>query len=246
MENLNKKIFNEVTDGSFNSYKDFCNYLKYNNLQLEYFYIDIKNIINKVWYIEGFVIYPMINISKVFFEMFDLPKVIEARRELLLDLRNKREYVSMFSLLEKCFRISYFLNLYKELNSEEFIELFTYVYSNCEYNFDKLLEEDVMDKLRESKDTVKIKEILNKEFQIKDEIITIYRGEADNSTPYNKGAISWTLDYSIAKFFSNRFNAKNPKIYKAKVHINDILLFIDRENELLVESENLIEVKLIN
>lgn len=188
----------------------------------------------------------MINISKKFFEMFNFPNIIKSRREYLLDLRNERKYVNMFSLLEKCFRISYFLDLYKEINSEEFIDLFSYVYSSCEYNFDELLEEEVMEKLRKAKNTVKIKKILNKEFQIKDEIITIYRGEADNSTPYNEGAISWTLDSNIAKFFANRFNAENPRIYKAKVNINDILLFIDREKELLVESKNLIEVKLLN
>lgn len=246
MESLNKKNFNKINDGSFKSYNEFCKYLEDNNLFLDFFYIDMDNIINKVWYIEDFITYPLFNISKRFFDMLNLPEVIRLRREYLLELKNKRKYVSMFSLLEKCFRISYFLDLYKEINSEEFIDLFSYVYSSCEYNFDELLEEEVMEKLRKAKNTVKIKKILNKEFQIKDEIITIYRGEADNSTPYNEGAISWTLDSNIAKFFANRFNAENPRIYKAKVNINDILLFIDREKELLVESKNLIEVKLLN
>jgi len=79
--------------------------------------------------------------------------------------------------------------------------------------------------------------------------ITIYRGENKSSRRY-KVALSWTLDKRVAKLFSKRYNAENPVIYMAKVHIDDVIAFIDdteieglNEQEVLVEYKNLRKAK---
>lgn len=53
------------------------------------------------------------------------------------------------------------------------------------------------------------------------------------------------MDYDVAKFFANRFNANNPKIYKATVDVEDILMIIDRESEVLVTNDSLADVSII-
>ena len=129
--------------------------------------------------------------------MFQVSNVLHHRKAYIDLLIEKHDYVSIFTLIEKCFRFSFFLNLYEDLNKEEFISVFSFIYSNGEYNFDYLLEDGVLD-----------------------------------------GALSWSLDYDMANFFARRFNAKKPQIYKAKVNVNDILLFLENENEILVEPSN--------
>lgn len=243
---INEEVFKEITDGSFGSYNDFLSYLKENNLNIDNFYADTNNMINRVWYIEEFITYPMVSISKKFFEMFDIPNLIKHRRKCIENLLEKKNFNAIFTMVEKPFRISYFLDLYDYLTDEEFINVFSFVYSTCEYGFIDLLNDDVIERLKECKDTENLINNIKDKYEIKDDMVVIYRGEADKSTPFNDGAMSWTLDYKVAKFFANRFNAEELKIYKAKANVNDILIFLDREDEVLIEYENLVDVELLD
>ena len=60
------------------------------------------------------------------------------------------------------------------------------------------------------------------------ETITIYRGVGDSNF---KNGISWTLDKDKAIWFSNRFNYEDRHVYKATIHKEDILAYIDERNE---------------
>lgn len=237
--------FNQYSDSSFESYEDFCKYTEENDLFIECFFIDESNIINRIWYIENFITYPMYNISKEFMDMFNFCEIIHQRRNYIEQLKKDNNYKGLFSILDKCFRISYFIELYPYIPEEQFVDVFTLVYSFCEYNFDMLLTDNVLNKLRKLKPNLTKQQLINEGAEITDSIVTIYRGESDKSTDYKEGALSWTLNYDIATFFANRFSAKKPKVYKAQVNIKDIILYIDREEEVLVETKDLIDVKSI-
>ncbi len=77
------------------------------------------------------------------------------------------------------------------------------------------------------------------------EVLTIYRGEADGSTPYDR-AYSWTLDVNTAIFFASRHGDKNhARVIHAKVRKADVAAaFLDQgEAEVLVLSGHPFEVE---
>lgn len=79
------------------------------------------------------------------------------------------------------------------------------------------------------------------------DVLTIYRGETEQSTPY-KQALSWTLDKEKADWFANRFESERPITYKAKVKTDYILAYDNgrEEQEILVHSEYLTGVEQVN
>ena len=77
--------------------------------------------------------------------------------------------------------------------------------------------------------------------------LTIYRGETEQSTPYEQ-ALSWTLDKEKADWFANRFESERPITYKAKVKTDYILAYDNgrEEQEILVHSDYLTGVEQVN
>ncbi len=68
------------------------------------------------------------------------------------------------------------------------------------------------------------------------DVVSIYRGEAEGSTPYHK-AFSWTVDINTAFFFACRHgDHDHARIFRAKVRKTDIMAaFLDRgEKEVIV------------
>lgn len=70
---------------------------------------------------------------------------------------------------------------------------------------------------------------------VKDNVITVYRGEEGLSSTGEMG-ISWTTDIDTAKFFASRFK-DNGKLLKGKVNIKDIIIMFDREPRELCEDD---------
>lgn len=244
IECLCKENFNSFWKGDNDfTYDDFISYIESLDLNYECFYIDFANWVIPAWYIDGFVTIPIHALSKEYIEMIRLKDIVLYRKKSIEAALKERRYGSIFVLIEKCFRMSYFLDIYESLTDEEFLDLFEFVYSSCEYNFDMLLTEEVLERLKKANKTNKIKEALLEKYNIKDNVITIYRGEADESTHYEDGAFSWTLDPEVADFFANRFNAEYPKIYKANVNVGDILMVIDKESEVLISPNSLLNVE---
>lgn len=68
-----------------------------------------------------------------------------------------------------------------------------------------------------------------------DDVISIYRGEGSQSTPYQR-AISWTTDINQAYFFAGWRGGESARIISAKVRKPDVLEYIsDRgESEIIV------------
>ena len=222
MEKLNRDNF--VPTDEYEDYEKFRNYITKIGLDINCFYINEDSLLNSAWYIEDYVTIPLHTLSEEYLEFIKIKEMIQKRKELIEVRKKNKNYTGLFTLIEKPFRMAYFLNIYDELEATEFLELFELVWSSCEYNFNLLSNEDILQRIEEIRSIKNIKDKLIKKYNIKNDVITIYRGEADKSTSFNNGAISWTLNYDIASFFANRFRANNPKIYKANVLIKDILM----------------------
>lgn len=74
-------------------------------------------------------------------------------------------------------------------------------------------------------------------------VITVYRGEGENSTPYQQ-AYSWTAKLETACFFAIRLSTEG-KIYTAQVNKENIIAFTNQrnENEIIVFPEYLKNVQ---
>lgn len=74
---------------------------------------------------------------------------------------------------------------------------------------------------------------------IQDGYVIAYRGEYAADTHNNldyKQSVSYSLDYEQAKFFATRFNMlplTKSVVYTVKVPVNDVLAYIDREDEVV-------------
>lgn len=242
---LTEENFN-AEESKYESYKHFKQTLENINLNPKYFFKDEDNLINRYWYIESFITIPFIDISEGMLKFYNLGEMVKMRREHIKGIQKRKDYAALFTLVDKPFRIDYFLYNINNIPKEQFIGIFKIVWSSIESSYSLLSNKEVLDKLKES-ETVTVEALLEQGAEISDkDTITVYRGENTGSNHYLNGALSWTLDYTTARFFANRFRKPNPKIYKAKVHIKDILIFIDREKEVLIESTNLKEIEEID
>ena len=167
------------------------------------------------------------------FNMMEIEKRIKYMEEKMNTLLKEKQYVDIFSLMEKGLRLNYLNIWYFDIPEDQRLEVFDLAYSSSEYNFD--IDEDILDD---------IKKLAKSRLQNFDDEVIIYRGETEKSTHYIE-AYSWTLDLATAKFFATRFNSKG-KIYTAKIKKKDIINYItDRnEEEILLNSDDLINVKL--
>lgn len=74
---------------------------------------------------------------------------------------------------------------------------------------------------------------------IQDGFVIAYRGEyaiEDKENLDYKQSVSYSLDYEQAKFFATRFNMlplTKSVVYTVKVPVNDVLVYIDREDEVV-------------
>lgn len=153
----------------------------------------------------------------------------------LFSVMNSRiTFISLLDLIEK--------NLIKD---SDIYDIFSYVYSEGEYRFDILIDNDiVLDKIRETTP----KHILQTIDKIADSngYITIYRGEESKSTSFRDGAISWTHNLQTAAFFSSRYTCDG-KVYIGKVKKENIITYIsNREEEILVYSDFIEDIKVFN
>ena len=62
------------------------------------------------------------------------------------------------------------------------------------------------------------------------EVVTVYRGEGNESTPYEK-SLSWTLNLTAAYFFAAWRCPKTARVIQGTVHKEDILAYITDRNE---------------
>ncbi len=92
------------------------------------------------------------------------------------------------------------------------------------------------------------KELMNEDelkvFNEFEETVTIYRGVTSYNAD-NIKALSWTLDFDKAEWFSNRFGEEDGTVYETEIEKSHILAYFSRrsESEVIVDPKYLIDIE---
>lgn len=117
---------------------------------------------------------------------------------------------------------------------EDLYSLFLDLYRTSDFGFSALKEDDLQ-KVFAGK-SQKQKQDTEKKLSSLPDVVTIYRGEGSESTPYEK-SFSWTTSYKAACFFACRIpSLENSRIITAHINKSDIIEYFpdDEEKEVLV------------
>ena len=114
-------------------------------------------------------------------------------------------------------------------------ELYFYVYTITDYGFNNIDDEtfQIVVNSKTAKDWAKTRRKLKK----LPDVVTIFRGENNLSTPYNK-AHSWSLDICVATFFARRAGVTSGHIVVAEIDKEDIIEVVSvaqGEKEVIVD-----------
>lgn len=190
----------------------------------------------KYCYLKDTVLVEIYDISEDYFINFKVREQIEQRERIHQRCIENKEYIRLFCLIDKPYRLLFYEKLFNDIPDEQKYEVFKDIYTSCEYGFNNL-SRDFLEEIFEYNKTDKN--------WFNEDVITIYRGEGDLSTTYNE-AYSWTTDINVAKWFAERFNS-NGKVYKGYIEQKYILDYLrDRnEKEVLVFPEDIFNVEQI-
>lgn len=131
------------------------------------------------------------------------------------------------------------LNLMIEnLHDPALLDTFRTFYTTTDYGC-KSISKDSIKKIYGYADKA-FKEKTLKELESYENMITIYRGEANESTPYPE-AYSWSLDKNVANFFATRLG-KEGRIITARIDKDKILDYIDESEEEIIALNDDIEI----
>lgn len=163
--------------------------------------------------------------------------------KILEEHYEKEDYSYLLLSIPNAFKLEMLERLInsKDIIDDNIYSTFMSYYTTTDFGFNSISKETI-NKLVNNKSEKLKQETINKLSQLPEKI-TIYRGQADKSTEYNK-SYSWTTDPSVAVFFSLRLIEENGKIVTGVVEKKDIIeYFDDKEKEVLVLPENIKEIK---
>jgi len=149
-------------------------------------------------------------------------KQIERQTKRQLENGN---YEMLFHMMVSNMRLYVFNQTFSSIPENKVYEVFKFVYQSSEYGFEDFHWGQIIPMCeRENRHDL---EILKREYGKQ---LTIYRGCKDNT----EDGFSWTLDKEVAEFFANRFDTEG-YVLKGKVDTEQVLTYIDRESEVIVE-----------
>lgn len=220
----------------------------YNQVKADFLELDLdinclyhcKDSLSPFWYVDGFVYIELMGLDKGVLEFMQVKERLEAQSSKLKEHWDSKNYSSFFLLMESKFSMDFFLNNYKQIPKDKLYKVFQSLYVSSDYGFGDIKKEIITYMFSLNKDK-SFKKNLNAD---KDGFLAIYRGTSTKSNSVEK-AYSWTLNFNTALFFATRFNGEDAKVYKAKIHIDNVVDFITRRNEdeILLLPENLVEVE---
>lgn len=167
-----------------------------------------------------------------------MKEALDIKSEIYSKLLNVGDYRSIIDYSDNQFALATFELLMDIIPEDKLYETFIRAYCKSDYNLENALKnikvKDIISKKRLS-DEQKLSVIDGCEEFVGDKI-KIYRAQGSMSIPL-EDAISWTLDYSVAKHFAKECNtSRDGVIYEAYVSLNNITDYINkRENEIIVD-----------
>lgn len=156
------------------------------------------------------------------------------------ELRKNKEYIRFLAPFTDAVRISILNRLVEEDEPcEELCKAFVSWYKVSDYGFGEL----------EVGKIVKLLQFLPNDFydgskkvlETLPDVVTVYRGEGSESTPYTK-TISWTLNPNIALWYSSRLERENARLITGTCKKENILYAYDTDDvdqEIWIHPDNI-------
>lgn len=193
------------------------------------------------WYVEGFSFIGTMALESNWLKI--IKENTSKHNKSLQELWENKNFAQFFTIINASFAFDVFLNRIDDIPKANIYPIFKSLYINNDYGFQDI-EKNMVHKILSLNND---KSFIQKIHIPQNGFVSIYRGECSESSNY-KNAYSWTLNYDTALYFATRFNSLESKIYKAKVHVSNIVDFIeDRgEQEILVLPEMLLKVTDLN
>lgn len=136
----------------------------------------------------------------------------------------EKNYSMYFHYVEGPYDLLLFAELFDKLKGQDKYDVLIDLYVSSEYGHSQITREMWEDAIAERI------HLTNDVLPLEQEVFTIYRGEASESTNLSE-AMSWSLNSSVASRFLSYSNGMGANIYKAKVNRNDIIDYLDNRNE---------------
>ena len=217
-------------DFSKEEYQECIDYL---GVDESFLFYDKSNALYSFIYWKGPVYVQITAFNIKFLEMLRMKEMILQKEEQYKNMVEKKDYVHIFSRINKSIMFQYFLDVLNEIKENQLYDIFISMYTRAEYGFD-LIPIDILKKIFKSRFLSKewkkrLNELKKSKFYKlnSDGTITIYRGESSESR--KDDGYSWTLDPETGKFFANRFSKGNIKSKNVKPE--EIIDFINDRGE---------------
>lgn len=196
---------------------------------VEYFFIDLKGLTPIVYFHDGLLL-EIHAYDDDYIRDFQVKERLNQGLKVLRRCIQENNYMDFFIRVDSRVRILLFKRLFNEIPDKDLYEIFLTIYSHADYGFTEIDEKyfSRIIRCKSKQQQQKIEKSLKKEVD-KDGFITVYRGVGSKSTPPDK-AYSWTIDIGTVAFFASRFSEAGD-IYTGKVHIKDVIAYIDSRNE---------------
>lgn len=208
----------------------------------QYFYLTKKGFSRYCYFNEGcFVEFEDFSID--FLKTMHVKERIQQSKKIINQLLDKKDYHTLFAVyFDSKIRFFMFKQLFDSIPDEDKYDIFMDIYISNDYGF-KELGIDFVEKVlsyqipeKRNKSMNEMKDLLN----LKSEQVTIFRGEASDSTSYDE-AYSWTTNLQTALFFATRFHTGKGRVVSTTIDVKDIIDFSNSRNEfeVLVHPENI-------
>lgn len=185
-------------------------------------------------------------IEKYIQNLFEDENALFRWRDIMKDQIEECEYPhQLYILLNKPYRLAFLKYTAEYMSQDDLSEILADVRTSTEsLNLDSNLNKRKLVSLFKSAnpDMLMTEEKLEV-FNSLDDEITIYRGVTSYNAD-NVKALSWTLDYDKAEWFSKRFGEAGT-VYEAQIEKAHILAYFDRRNEseIIVDPEYLFVIE---
>jgi hypothetical protein len=196
---------------------------------VEHFYVDLKGLTPIVYFHDGLLL-EIHAYDDDYIRDFEVKARLTQGSKILNRCIQENNYMDFFIRVDSRARILLFKRLFNEIPDKDLYEVFLTIYTHADYGFTEIDEKyfSRIIKCKPKQQQQKIEKSLKHKID-EDGFITVYRGVGSKSTSPEK-AYSWTTDINIAAFFASRFSQVGD-IYTGKVHIKDVIAYVEDRNE---------------
>ena len=180
-------------------------------------------------------------------KMLDITKETDLslwRQAVQEQIESAKTLDDVYMLVNKPYSIVFVQLCQPHLSVTDFSRLLTdaWIRTEAPHNDPNFTREDLLDLFRAADRRSLMDEDKYAECEALDDPVTVYRGV----TPYNADsvdALSWTLNYDTAKWFSERFG-QNGTVYSAEISKEHIFALFTRrgESEVIVDPAELMHI----